>query len=96
MRRRLLMAISLMSAVLFVTWLSLSPSASAQEPVTPSSLVSGGNELIVPLFKSRVLQLDTHATRVSVGNPDIADILILCATQLYVVGKDLGTTNVLT
>src|SRR4030095_4989609 len=51
--------------------------------------------LAVPLFKSRVVQLDEPAARVSVGNPDVADILILRATQLYVLGKDLGTTNVL-
>ncbi len=29
------------------------------------------------------------------GNPDVADILILRASQLYVLGKDLGTTNVI-
>jgi pilus assembly protein CpaC len=53
------------------------------------------NALSVPLYKSRVVILDAPATRVSVGNPEIADILILRATQLYVLGKDLGTTNVL-
>lgn len=67
----------------------------AQDVVTPSDLVSGGNQLVVPLFKSRVLRLDAPATRISVGSPGIADILILRSTQLYVLGKDLGTTNVL-
>lgn len=50
--------------------------------------------LNVPLYKSRVLPLGVAASRVSVGNPDIADILILRASQIYVLGKDLGTTNV--
>jgi len=67
----------------------------AQSIVAPSNLVTGGNQLIVPLFKSRVLRLDAPAARVSVGSPDIADILILRSTQLYILGKDLGTTNVL-
>jgi len=49
----------------------------------------------VPLFKSVVLDLSGAANRVSIGNPDIADILILRANQLYVLGKDLGTTNVI-
>ena len=49
----------------------------------------------VPLYKSRLISLNAPAARVSVGNPDVADILILRATQLYVLGKDLGTTNVL-
>jgi len=54
-----------------------------------------GRFVNVPLYKSRLISLDAPATRVSVGNPDVADILILRATQLYVLGKDLGTTNVL-
>jgi pilus assembly protein CpaC len=52
-------------------------------------------ELEVPLYKSRVLSLDRAITRISVGNPDIADLLLLRSTELYVLGKDLGTTNVL-
>jgi pilus assembly protein CpaC len=51
--------------------------------------------VVVPLFKSAVLHLPAPAARVSIGNPDIADILILRANQLYVLGKDLGTTNVI-
>ena len=50
--------------------------------------------LRVPLYKSQLVRLSAPATRVSVGNPDVADILILRSTQLYVLGKDLGTTNV--
>jgi len=67
--------------------------ASAQQPAS----LSGGSDqaLIVPLFKSKVVRLGEPAARVSVGNPDIADILILRSTQLYVLGKDLGTANVL-
>lgn len=48
----------------------------------------------VPMNKSRVVNLDTPVTRVSVANPDIADILVLNARELYIVGKKLGTTNV--
>ncbi len=51
--------------------------------------------LTVPLYKSRIVALRAPATRVSVGNPDVADLIILQSTQLYVLGKDLGTTNVL-
>ncbi len=59
--------------------------------------LGGGSEnsMSVPLYKSRVVALNAPAARVSVGNPDVADILILQSTQLYVLGKDLGTTNVL-
>ena len=68
-----------------------------QAQATSGPTLRGGNNesLHVPLFKSRVVQLEEPAARVSVGNPDVADILILRSTQLYVLGKDLGTTNVL-
>lgn len=52
-------------------------------------------ELEVPLYKSRILSLNSAVNRISVGNPDIADLLLLRSTELYVLGKDLGTTNVL-
>ena len=38
--------------------------------------------------------MDKPVKKLSVGNPKIADILILRANQVYVVGKALGTTNV--
>jgi pilus assembly protein CpaC len=78
-------------AFILFTWLG---TAAAQDEL---SRIGGGfkKSMEVPLYKSRVVMLDSSAARVSVGNPDIADILILRSTQLYVLGKDLGTTNVL-
>jgi pilus assembly protein CpaC len=67
----------------------------AQQSATPALQGGSSQALVVPLFKSKVVRLEAPASRVSVGNPDIADILILKSTQLYVLGKDLGTTNVL-
>jgi pilus assembly protein CpaC len=69
-------------------------SVHAQQAAEPA-YAYGSKFLTVPLYKSRLIALDAPATRVSVGNPDVADILILRASQLYVLGKDLGTTNVL-
>ncbi len=76
---------------MLLTWLN---PAVAQNQLTQ---LGGGveNSVAVPLYKSRVIGLNAPASRVSVGNPDVADILILRSTQLYVLGKDLGTTNVL-
>ena len=53
------------------------------------------SELQVALYKSSVLFLTSPVKRISVGSPDIADLLLLRSTELYVLGKDLGTTNVL-
>ncbi len=94
MNRDKRIAAFLLSSILLLGGLCVS-GVNAQSIVTPSNLVTGGNQLIVPLFKSRVLRLDAPAARVSIGSPDIADILILRSTQLYVLGQDLGTTNVL-
>ena len=49
----------------------------------------------VALNKSTVLQLNTPVKKISIGNPEIADILVLRAGQVYVLGKGLGSTNVL-
>jgi pilus assembly protein CpaC len=49
----------------------------------------------VPLYKSHILKLNRRVKKISIGNPDIADILIMRSDQLYVLGRGLGTTNVL-
>lgn len=80
------------------TTLLLLASASAWAQQGPSDYRvtdSEGNALVVPLFKSRIVSLERPVNRVSVGNPDVADILIFRATQVYILGKDIGTTNVL-
>ncbi|HEY5701292.1 MAG TPA: type II and III secretion system protein family protein, partial [Gammaproteobacteria bacterium] len=84
----------LSSIAMVLCLLALTASAPAQDQLTR---LGGGSasSMTVPLFKSRVVALNAPAARVSVGNPDVADILILQSTQLYVLGKDLGTTNVL-
>ena len=81
---------ALLVAAAFVPWV-----AEAQLVQEISGQSSQDLELVVPLYKSRVLTSSVGIDRVSVGNPDVADILVLRARELYVLGKDLGTTNVL-
>jgi len=64
----------------------------ARERILPPTR---SGSISVPIFKSRIVELYTRAQRVSVGNPDVADILVLGTNELYVLGKDLGSTNVL-
>ena len=83
-------------ALLILGALLMAESALSQTTLMTQQLSRGAERaLLVPLYKSRVVALDAPAKRISVGNPAIADILILRSTQLYVLGKDLGTTNVL-
>ncbi len=82
-----------LAAVLCISAL-FSEQVVAQSDDAPSADMRS-QSLFVPLYKSRLISMGAPATRISVGNPDVADILILRSTQLYVLGKDLGTTNVL-
>ena len=67
----------------------------AERTVSGSIREIGPSEFVsVPLYKSKIIEVQTPVKKLSVGNPDIADILILRANQVYVVGKKLGTTNV--
>ncbi len=50
-------------------------------------------ELSVPLNKSHIVEVDMPFKRVSIGNPEIADIMPLTKRSFYVLGKKLGVTN---
>jgi pilus assembly protein CpaC len=71
------------------------PSGRAQEPSDQIIHAERYTTLTVPIYKSRIVMLPTPAKRVSVSNPDIADVLVVGSGALYVLGKDLGATNVL-
>jgi pilus assembly protein CpaC len=49
--------------------------------------------ILVPINKSRIVDLRTPVARVSVANPAICDIVVVNPRQIYLVGKQLGTTN---
>ena len=50
--------------------------------------------LKVPLGHARILVFDDVVKNVSLGNPKVADVIVLESQKLYVVGKSLGSTNV--
>lgn len=50
--------------------------------------------LAIAAGKSHVISALTELTRVSVGNPDIADIALIRSQDLYVIGKAVGSTNI--
>jgi pilus assembly protein CpaC len=73
----------------------------APQSVTPAGATLervGGKhagEMVVALNKSQVLRLDQPFVELFVGNPEIADVLALTDRSVYVLGKALGTTNLL-
>lgn len=84
---------SRIGAALAIVIGSLALAAGAQPPMA-SKRATVNAVYEVPLYKSTVVPLDRQAVRVSVGNPGVADILVIRNRELYVVGKALGSTNV--
>jgi pilus assembly protein CpaC len=70
--------------------------STAQPAVTVEVLAPGhAGEFIVPLNKSQILRLNVPYTDLSIGNPKIADVLPITTKQIYVLGKEVGLTNLL-
>ena len=83
-------------ATVLVLGMMLSGLAAAQAtPAVVATPAANTSDVQVPIYKSRVLTTRTAVKRISVGNPEIADILITSPTQLYLLGRSLGSTNVL-
>ncbi|MFZ2406416.1 MAG: type II and III secretion system protein family protein [Methylobacter sp.] len=61
----------------------------------PFSLFAGNSVYKVTVGKTSFIPLSSSTDRVTVGNPDIADVTILDPTHLYIFGKKLGSTNVI-
>jgi pilus assembly protein CpaC len=45
--------------------------------------------------KSTLLKLSEPALRISIGNPDVADVTLINAREVYVLGKKTGVTNLI-
>ena len=68
----------------------------AAQPAAAQVSVADGvhaGELDVPVNKSQVLRADRPYAKALIGNPDIADIVPITDTSLYVLGKKTGTTS---
>ncbi|MFO7593372.1 MAG: type II and III secretion system protein family protein [Pseudomonadota bacterium] len=78
-------------AVMLLCMFGITPVAGAQVMLDESM-----EKQVVAVAKnqSEIIHVSQPVEKISVGNPDVADILILRSRQLYVVGKKLGSTNV--
>src|SRR5437764_7739191 len=81
-------------------WAALAAAAAgalaiAQPAVAQVTIASGidAGELEVPIDKSQVLRADRAYAKALIGNPDIADIVPITPTSVYVLGKKTGTTS---
>ena len=76
-------------------WLLLAFVVQAAEPVPVGFSTGGVTNIEVPIYKSRVLTTRAAVRKVSIGNPEIADVLVTSSRELYLLGRSLGSTNVL-
>ncbi|TDX28405.1 pilus assembly protein CpaC [Modicisalibacter xianhensis] len=89
---RLIMALAVSMATL--GW-AQGAGAQAREPISLAMANQGRSMTVdVALNKSKVMDFAHPVKVVSVGNPDVADIVVVGSRQIYVVGKSLGNTNV--
>ncbi|NMG43071.1 type II and III secretion system protein family protein [Aromatoleum toluvorans] len=54
-----------------------------------------GPAMNLMLGKSTLLRLPGAIDRISVGNPNVADVTLISARELYLLGKTVGSTNVI-
>lgn len=83
--------------------LSLSLAAAESQAVTgkvnvaaaSSSTLEFSPQINATLGKSALLKLPDPVTRVSVGDKEIADIILINPKEVYVLGKKVGATNIM-
>jgi pilus assembly protein CpaC len=59
----------------------------------PVAAMASPSIYLVPVGESRVYRLARPITRVAVGNPEVADYIMLNPSELYLLGKKTGATN---
>jgi pilus assembly protein CpaC len=69
--------------------------AQALPPQLSSQPARIGPQMNLTVGKSTLLRLPEAIERMSVGNPAIADVTPISERELYLLGKDLGTTNLI-
>ncbi|ANO32223.1 pilus assembly protein CpaC [Vibrio breoganii] len=62
-------------------------------PVSIASTTQSGNTITIPQHKSTHVKISGKAKRVSLGDPEVLDIVMLKADELFLIGKKLGSTN---
>ena len=94
-------AVTALAAALALVWVAAAPAQLVQDNSrltgsgNPESSTRQATETVqVALGKSHVLELGESVGTVSIGDPDVADVMVMRARQIYVLGKALGTTNV--
>ncbi|MDR7151493.1 pilus assembly protein CpaC [Hydrogenophaga palleronii] len=60
-----------------------------------TDLATVGPSMDLTVGKSTLLRMPTEVTRISLGNPTVADVTLISPTELYLLGKAYGSTNLI-
>ena len=61
----------------------------------PVAAMASPSTYLVPAGESRVYRLERPIRRVAVGNPEVADFIMLTPSEFYLLGKKPGLTNLI-
>jgi len=64
-------------------------------PLESSGPAEIGPAMSLTIGKSTLLRLPAAISRISVGNPSVADVSLISPRELYLLGKTYGSTNVI-
>lgn len=91
-----------MAVLLMAMFATAGNQAHAATPAAPAKvepLAASHTELGPPMSlvvnKSAILRLEVPAVRISVGNPAVADITPINSREIILLGKSIGTTNLI-
>lgn len=92
-----LLTVSLASAQTAVTRGVTSSTVSAAPLSTDIStdMATVGPSMDLTIGKSTLLRIPSAVTRISLGNPTVADVTLISPTELYLLGKTYGSTNLI-
>jgi len=60
-----------------------------------TDLATVGPSMVLTVGKSTLLRMPSEVTRISLGNPTVADVTLISPTELYLLGKAYGSTNLI-
>ncbi|MFT5642667.1 MAG: pilus assembly protein CpaC [Janthinobacterium sp.] len=69
--------------------------ADARLELPPTGKIELAPQINLPEGKSTLMHLPYSAARLSVGDPGIADIILLNPREIYMLGKSVGATNLI-
>jgi pilus assembly protein CpaC len=71
------------------------PAAAPAAPAAPVTFTELAPQLTLAEGKSTLMRLPFAVARMSVADPRVADVILLKPTELYLVGKSVGSTNLI-